>query len=133
MELIASALSLSIASISFVNISGCWSYFVEMYCLIAPDHETECVFRKGMKRMLLAEHMSNRGQSGEAQTYDAMLNVGADGVEDWFLAQFCESWTHKILTGSSSHSGPTQIIMRPLKYSCVGPCNSTYTRRKKAW
>ena len=57
-ELIASARSLSIASISATNISGCWSYLVEMYWRIADDSETEWVFRKGKYKMLLYNAVS---------------------------------------------------------------------------
>ena len=57
-ELTASARSLSIASISWMNISGCWSYLVEMYCRIAVDSWTEWVRLKGRNRMLLRVSIS---------------------------------------------------------------------------
>lgn len=34
--------------------SGCWSYLVEMYCLIASDSDTLWVRRKGRSSILLA-------------------------------------------------------------------------------
>ena len=52
-ELTALVRIVSIDSRSFLNISGCWSYFVEMYCFIAADIETALVLRNGRKRIFL--------------------------------------------------------------------------------
>jgi len=51
--LTASARNLSMVSRSCLNISGCWSYLVEIYCLIAADSDTEWVLRKGKKSIFL--------------------------------------------------------------------------------
>jgi hypothetical protein len=42
---------------SRAKVSGCWSYFVEMYDLIASERSKLCVRRKGMGRMLLLADM----------------------------------------------------------------------------
>ena len=48
----ASARRWSIVSRSCWNISGCWSYFVDIYCFIALESETVWVRRKGRASML---------------------------------------------------------------------------------
>ena len=45
-----------------------------MYCLIAADSGTECVLRKGRKRILLQKFIS-RAWCGIAGTYEAMMSV----------------------------------------------------------
>lgn len=49
----ASLRSASMTSRSCLNMSGCWSYLLEMYCFIASEREMEFVLRKGRERMLL--------------------------------------------------------------------------------
>jgi hypothetical protein len=49
----ASRRKASMTSKSCLNISGCWSYLLEMYCLIAVDKARLFVLRKGKKRILL--------------------------------------------------------------------------------
>lgn len=51
--LIAFLLMSSMASRSFLNMSGCCSYLVDMYCFIAAAIETALLLRNGRKRMLL--------------------------------------------------------------------------------
>ena len=84
-ELTASARSLSIASMSRVNMSGCWSYLVEMYCLMAADNEAECVLRNGRKRMLL------KAMSVEACQLHSILTKPCSKSQQWFSFWLGES------------------------------------------
>jgi hypothetical protein len=43
----------SMTSRSCLNISGCWSYLVEMYCLMAAERARLEDWRKGKQRILL--------------------------------------------------------------------------------
>lgn len=52
-EITASLRRASIVDRSWVKVSGCWSYLVEMYCFMGVDRRRGCVRRKGMGRMLL--------------------------------------------------------------------------------
>ena len=45
------------SSKSRAKVSGCWSYFVEMYDLIASERSKLWVRRKGMGRILLLADM----------------------------------------------------------------------------
>jgi hypothetical protein len=51
-ELTASRRSESMTSRSWRNMSGCWSYFLEMYWRIDEASESCVDFRKGRERML---------------------------------------------------------------------------------
>jgi hypothetical protein len=56
-DVTASLRSPSMISRSRAKVSGCWSYFVEMYDLIASERSRLCVRRKGMGKMLLLPDM----------------------------------------------------------------------------
>ena len=56
----AACRSLSISSKSCANMSGCWSYSVEIYCLIASDNDMLVVRLNGRLRIFLAEGQHDR-------------------------------------------------------------------------
>lgn len=51
----ASLRKASMTSRSCLNISGCWSYLLEMYCLIAAERAMLVDLRKGRERILLQD------------------------------------------------------------------------------
>ena len=71
-----------------MNISGCWSYLVEIYCRIEVDSETECVLRNGRKRMLLYTCVSGCSISREQIPTKPFWSLQKDDVEDKLYKTF---------------------------------------------
>jgi hypothetical protein len=84
----ASSRKSSTASRSDANMSGCWSYLVEMYCLTALDRFNVVPFRKGIyanSEMLLGGRDEQRGSSGVCGTYRIdLFGWGLELTSDWY-------------------------------------------------
>lgn len=64
-----------------MNISGCWSYLVEIYCRTEADSETGWVLLNGRTRMLLCTSVSRRATSAESLPTKPSLRVQKDDAE----------------------------------------------------
>lgn len=79
----------SMTSRSCLNISGCWSYLLDMYCFIAPESAKLCVFRKGKKRILLIR-VSFREQGKDAKHTKSLQQIQcnhAPRVKNFYCCQ----------------------------------------------
>src|SRR5437764_5491896 len=71
---VASRRSASMTSRSCLNISGCWSYLLEMYCFMAADKARVLVLRNGRNRILLRVLLAwRRGWGASGGTYFDMV------------------------------------------------------------
>ena len=64
-----------------MNISGCWSYLVEIYCRTEAESETGWVFLNGRKRMLLCTSVSRSATSAKSPLTKPCPRVQNDDVD----------------------------------------------------